>query len=490
MIHHTMARTLQLVILCLLCPSVLAFPTGEAAQRAFASDTPRKDARVLILGGGMAGITAARTLHDQGIDEFIIVEARHELGGRMMSQHLRRTWAAVHCRGRRELGARHAKTWRCCESGMDVWTEHTVWGHTTKLTESASVAMYDETGPVDFSDVFNQSVEDFDRLIASAGERVPKGLVDASARTGYSLTGARPHTHHEMASEYFQNNNSTFTGFSEDNLLSVDQRGFKTILHSEAEAFLSPEQLRFNSTVSRIRYSANGVEVALDDGRELTADYAICTFSLGVLQHSSVAFEPQLPMWKREAIHSMTMGVYTKLFLQFPHKFWFDTEAALYADRERGRYPIWQSLDHPKFLPGSGILFGTVTGAFSRRIESLPRRQVLDEILSVLASMFPNITIPEPLDFHFHPWSADPLFRGSYANWPPSFLPEHHANLRADLDGKVWFAGEYTSRLYFGYLQGAYFEGRDIAVEVAECIRGGGCLGLEHVEQVKNANPY
>ena len=123
--------------------------------------------------------------------------------------------------------------------------------------------------------------------------------------------------------------------------------------------------------------------------------------------------------------------------------------------------------------------------------------------------MFPNITIPEPLDFHFHPWSTDPLFRGSYANWPPSFLPEHHANLRADIDGRLWFAGEAMSKLYFGerfclsyertrtyhtnklgYLQGAYFEGQDIGTKVAECIVGGGCLGMEHVEQVKNASPY
>ena len=34
---------------------------------------------------------------------------------------------------------------------------------------------------------------------------------------------------------------------------------------------------------------------------------------------------------------------------------------AIYADSERGRYPIWQSLDHPNFLPGSGIVFVTVT---------------------------------------------------------------------------------------------------------------------------------
>ena len=44
-----------------------------------------KHHKVLILGGGVAGVIAARTLHRNGIDDFVIVEARHELGGRMMS---------------------------------------------------------------------------------------------------------------------------------------------------------------------------------------------------------------------------------------------------------------------------------------------------------------------------------------------------------------------------------------------------------------------
>jgi len=41
--------------------------------------------KVLILGGGVTGVIAARTLHERGIDDFLIVEARQELGGRMMT---------------------------------------------------------------------------------------------------------------------------------------------------------------------------------------------------------------------------------------------------------------------------------------------------------------------------------------------------------------------------------------------------------------------
>ena len=74
------------------------------------------------------------------------------------------------------------------------------------------------------------------------------------------------------------------------------------------------------------------------------------------------------------------------------------------------------------------------------------------EILSVLRSMFPNATIPEPLDFYFQRWHSDPLFRGSYSNWPANFLSEHQGNLRADVDKRLWFAGEATSKKWFGKL--------------------------------------
>jgi polyamine oxidase len=59
-------------------------PTGLGSSDAPSIYEP-KHHKVLILGGGVAGVIAARTLHQNGIDDFVIVEARHELGGRMMS---------------------------------------------------------------------------------------------------------------------------------------------------------------------------------------------------------------------------------------------------------------------------------------------------------------------------------------------------------------------------------------------------------------------
>jgi len=222
----------------------------------------------------------------------------------------------------------------------------------------------------------------------------------------------------------------------------------------------------------------------------LSADYALVTFSLGVLQHDDVHFEPALPHWKEEAIHGMAMGAYTKIYLQFSQKFWFDTEFALYADHERGWYPVWQSLDVDGLFPGSGILFVTVTGDFSKRVESLSDEAVKAEVLAVLRSMCPNTTIPEPDAFYFPRWQSDPLYRGSYSNWPSSFLKTHHVNLRASVGQRLWFGGEATSLKYFGYLHGAYYEGQKMAEEIARCIEDGGCDGLPHVEAILCSHRY
>lgn len=88
-----MLRSLPLHLITSLSFAVFALglPVDSPAQRAFSTSSgalQEHDARVLILGGGVAGVIAARTLHEQGISDFIIVEARDQLGGRLMGHTL------------------------------------------------------------------------------------------------------------------------------------------------------------------------------------------------------------------------------------------------------------------------------------------------------------------------------------------------------------------------------------------------------------------
>ncbi|EGO28558.1 hypothetical protein SERLADRAFT_354437 [Serpula lacrymans var. lacrymans S7.9] len=476
------------------------------SARDSAAPTP-KNATVLILGGGVAGVIAARTLEQQGITDYIIVEARQELGGRMQNY----TFGAPGKQYTVELGPNWIQG---TQEGNGPANPILILAEKHNLSTQfndwyGSIMTYDYNGYNDYLDVFNDAVDAYTNTTIVAGERVDQQLVDTNLLTGYGIIGASSKTPQEAASIYYQadwtpeqtswiasswGNNFTYNtdvgGFSDSNLMCIDQRGFKTIIQEEAQEFLKPEQLLLNSTVDKITYSEDGVTVSLTNGRSLSADYALCTFSVGVLQYGDVAFEPTLPSWKVEAIQSMVMATYTKIFFQFPEDFWFSTEMALYADKQRGRYPVWQSMDHVGFFPGSGIVFVTVTGDFAIRTEALSDNLVQDEVMGVLRAMYPNTTIPDPLAFYFPRWHSNPLFRGSYSNWPASFFNGHSQNLRATVSERLWFAGEATSLKYFGFLHGAYFEGLDVAQQMAICIQEGGCVGIQHVENVMNAEPY
>ena len=84
-------------------------------------------------------------------------------------------------------------------------------------------------------------------------------------------------------------------GFSSGNLMCLDQRGCKTMIQQEAAEFLSVKQQLLNATVRTVAHSRDGVTVTLANGTMLSADYAVCTFSVGVLQHDDVQFHPVLP---------------------------------------------------------------------------------------------------------------------------------------------------------------------------------------------------
>jgi polyamine oxidase len=43
---------------------------------------------------------------------------------------------------------------------------------------------------------------------------------------------------------------------------------------------------------------------------------------------------------------------------------------------------------------------------------------------------------------------------------------EKHQNLRANVD-RLWFAGEANSAQYFGFLHGAWYEGREVGIRIA-----------------------
>ena len=276
------------------------------------------------------------------------------------------------------------------------------------------------------------------------------------------------------------NYNVTYYTYSDENQFVIDERGFKAWLVGEASTFLSEDdpRLMLNTIVTNISYSDNGVTVYNEDGSCIEADYAICTFSLGVLQEDAVTFEPEFPEWKLNGINSFEMGTYTKIFYQFNETFWpSETQFFIYADEyTRGYWPVWQSLTPTGFLEGSNIIFGTMTELQSHRIERQDDETTMREGLEVLRKMFPDVDVPEPTAFLYPRWTTTPWSYGSYSNWPQGTTLEMHQNLRANVE-RLYFAGEATSAPYYGFLQGAWLEGVDAGQTIAGMITGN-CLNV------------
>lgn len=174
--------------------ALIASVSGSVVPR----NNRSSSSRVLILGGGIAGVIAARTLHENGIDNFLIIEARDELGGRMKSH----TFAGYTI----ELGANWIQGTQTgtgpANPIFELALKHNVTTESNNFV--GSLTTFDVTGEVDYLDVFNDSVDAYTALTVTAGARVNGSLVDLTSKTGYALNGARPRDAHEMASEYYQ----------------------------------------------------------------------------------------------------------------------------------------------------------------------------------------------------------------------------------------------------------------------------------------------
>jgi polyamine oxidase len=389
--------------------------------------------KVAILGAGVAGITAAQALSNASITDFLIVDRNSYIGGRVTD-----TTFGTKPDGTPytvELGANWVQGLGSPDGPENpIWTLAKKYAIDNTYSDYDSLLTYDEGGEADFGDLFDDFDAAYEVAAVEAGRMLTENLQDTSARTGLSLAGWKPQFDmRALAVEWWgwdfnaasppedgslvfgvAGENLTFNYFSDENNFVWDQRGFNTFVQGEAHEFLEDgdddPRLLLDTLVTGIAYTDDSVVVHLDgDAGCIEAEHAIVTFSLGVLQNDVVEFDPPLPDWKREAIAAFVMGTYTKIFFQFNETFWDpETEYFLYADpHERGRYPVWQSIDAPGFVEGSHIIFVTVTNDQSYVVEQQTDEETKAEAMEVLRAMFPDVDVPEPIDFMYPRWTTE-----------------------------------------------------------------------------------
>jgi predicted NAD/FAD-dependent oxidoreductase len=245
-------------------------------------------------------------------------------------------------------------------------------------------------------------------------------------------------------------------GFAGDDALFLD--GYRAVIDLLAQGV----PITLNQVVRQIRWGAGGVTVATDRDT-YTADRAVVTLPLGVLQSAAVTFSPALPRRKQQALTALRMGVLNKCYLRFPEVFWpAEFDWIEYVPEQRGQWVEWVSLARPTGLP---ILLGFNAADMGRTIEAWDDATIVDSAMQTLTTIFGQ-AIPQPEAYQITRWNADPFAHGSYSFNALGATPEMRDHLAQSVDGRLFFAGEATSRQYFGTVHGAYLSGVAAADEV------------------------
>uniref|UniRef100_A0A4W6ERJ0 Lysine-specific histone demethylase n=1 Tax=Lates calcarifer TaxID=8187 RepID=A0A4W6ERJ0_LATCA len=251
--------------------------------------------------------------------------------------------------------------------------------------------------------------------------------------------------------------------------------------------------IKLNTAVRQVRYTASGCEVIAVNTRSTTqtfiykCDAVLCTLPLGVLkqQPPAVQFVPPLPEWKTSAIQRMGFGNLNKVVLCFDRVFW-DPSVNLFGHvgsttASRGElFLFWNLYKAP-------ILLALMAGEAAGIMENISDDVIVGRCLAILKGIFGSSSVPQVLRPR-KPWSPvgvpDPWARGSY-----SYVAAGSSGNDYDLMAqpitpgpaipgasqpvpRLFFAGEHTIRNYPATVHGALLSGLREAGRIADQFLG------------------
>ena len=267
-----------------------------------------------------------------------------------------------------------------------------------------------------------------------------------------------------------------------------------------------------NSRVESVEYSEQGVEVTAGN-RVFNGSVALVTVSVGVLKARKIAFHPELPERKLEAIKSLQMGNMQKVIIPFDEDI-FSTKLPNSWLVYEGDLPI-DALDFARkenlpLVGGKRIVMGFVIKPLDKNIaigffggdwaKALEKRcegmetgsgksnSECDNLSiaitrSALSKMFGEDRVNKSIQLEgirLTRWSLDATSFGAYSVAEPGNWYQHEILAEPVKDAKdterLFFAGEGTARsIYNGSFPGAYESGlkaaRDISAAMIEASR-------------------
>jgi monoamine oxidase len=451
---------------------IFAAMAGATAARGVPTVADADAERVIVIGAGMAGLTAARTLVDAGY-QVTVLESRDRIGGRI--------WTDTTLGTPVDLGA--------------GWLHGPTGNPLSALAQAAGarLATHDDTLSEDFgatgAPLTASQVQRIDALTTQIGAAITAGQsasTDQSLRAtieagvGWATLGAADRTlvdyivnttyEHEYAlraeslSTWYFDDDTAYTGTDQ---IFLD--GYHVLIEHLA-ASPSNLDIRLSHKVTGVAVSGSTVTVTAQasaaPGTSATtfeADRVIVTLPLGVLKAGAVTFSPALPTAAQAAIGALGFGVLDKCVLEFPTNFWGTSMDWIeHVASRRGEWVDWISLARQTGRP---ILIGFNAAQYGASIEAQADDAIVADAMAVLRTIYGD-GIPSPVATRVTRWGADPHALGSYSSNALGSKPAMRDTLAAPVGGRLFFAGEATSRRHFGTVHGAYESGLRAAADV------------------------
>ena len=424
---------------------------------------------VLVIGAGIAGLTAARDLAIDGYD-VAVLEARERIGGRIWTSHelsvpadLGASWIhGFEDNPIARLARRH-----------DIEILRTDISSVTPA-RYRSVALYDEDGrrldAAETAEISELMADYLDFVAAKQKEGVEMSLLaveeafaasegfDAERRRRLNFI-ARTYLEHEWAGPRSEVSLLEFDktlGFAGHD--RVFPEGYSQITDRLAEG----THILLGHEVRQVDYSGARVDVLTNHG-SFQANHVLVTVPLGVLQAGRIAFNPSLPRAKREAIRKTRMGVFNKIFLKFDSVFWDE-------DYELIGYMGSQDSDWPEIvnfhkIAGLPLLLAFSAGTAGEQNELRSDAELVACLMGCLRKMYGQ-NIPEPSGHLVTRWNQDPFSLGSYSYVPVGSKQSYRRQIGMPVENRVFFAGEATSQFFPSTVHGAFLSGVRAAYEI------------------------
>ncbi len=483
--------------------------TLARAGSAEARKTPKPHKRradVIVVGAGLAGLTAARRVAAAG-KSVIVIEARNRVGGRTFNHDLGRgRWSELgatfigptqdHIQAlARDVGVKLFDTY---DKGNNVYhangkneyysdgpiapgvdnplgtapNDPVVLPHIAKIV--TDLDNMSQSVPVD-APWTAQNAEDWDSktlytFVKEDDPSAPEQFMKLVSIATEPIFGAEARdisllfTLFYIAASGNEHNPGTFERNFNTRHGGQQWRchGGTQLIAIRVAKHLGHKRVVLNTPARRIVQSKTGVRVDSDHASFYGKQVIV---AIPPPLAGRIRYEPLLPQNRDQLTQRMPMGTLIKAEAIYPKPFWRDDGLTGQGLTEDGPISVTFDISPPD---GSlGVLMGFIGGDRARRFQRLPARTRKQQALQGLATMFGNQAL-HPKEYLEFSWVTQEWTRGCPVSvLGPGTLYEFGSAIRQPV-GRIHWAGTETSGYWNGYMDGAVRSGQRAAREVLE----------------------